>query len=63
MSRESIVRAVAGAVVLTGLGLGVSVDPRWFFLAAFAGTNLLQSSFTGFCPLESILERFAIGRR
>lgn len=62
MKREAIVRAVAGTVVLSGLSLGVLVDPRWLALSAFAGANLLQSSFTGFCPLESILRKFDLGR-
>lgn len=57
MKTETVVRRVAGSFVLASLGLGWSVHPAWFLLAGFVGLNLLQSSFTGFCPLETILER------
>jgi hypothetical protein len=36
------------------------VNPLWFLFTAFVGANLLQSSFTGFCPLERILGRFRL---
>ncbi|MFZ9872421.1 MAG: YgaP family membrane protein, partial [Steroidobacteraceae bacterium] len=51
MNIDRFVLAFAGAVVLISLSLGVWVDQNWFFLTAFVGLNLLQSSFTGFCPL------------
>jgi hypothetical protein len=51
---ERFVRRLAGAVVLVGFLLGWFVN-EWFFLVdAFAGANLLQSSFTGFCPPERV---------
>ncbi|MFB6123337.1 MAG: DUF2892 domain-containing protein [Haloferacaceae archaeon] len=51
---ERFVRRLAGTVVLVGFLLGWFVN-EWFFLVdAFAGANLLQSSFTGFCPPERI---------
>lgn len=56
MKTEAMVRRVAGIFVLASVGLGWWVHPAWFLLAGFVGLNLLQSSFTGFCPLESILE-------
>jgi len=36
------------------------VNPWFFVFTAFVGANLLQSSFTGFCPLEKILGRFGL---
>ena len=53
---ENVVRRVAGTVVLSSLALGWFAHPAWFLLGAFAGANLLQSSFTGWCPLEVLLE-------
>lgn len=61
MSMERIVRMVAGTFVLASLALGWFIDPRFFWFTAFVGVNLLQSSFTDFCPLELILKRFGIG--
>jgi hypothetical protein len=58
--RERIVRAVAGTMVLISLLLAYFVNPYWLGLAAFVGLNLLQSSFTSFCPLEKILDKLGV---
>lgn len=60
MSIDRIVLAFAGTVVLASLVLGLYVSPNWFWLTAFVGANLLQSSFTGFCPLAIILKKLGI---
>ena len=59
MTVENKIRAVAGTFVLASLALGTWVHPGFYFFTAFVGANLLQSSFTGFCPLEMILRRGA----
>jgi hypothetical protein len=58
--RERIVRAVAGTFVLTSITLAWLVHPYWMGLAGFVGLNLLQSSFTRFCPLEIILDKAGV---
>ena len=58
MCNDSIIRRFAGVFVLLSVALGVLVSPWWFAFTAFVGLNLLQSSFTNFCPLERILGRF-----
>jgi len=60
MTIDRIVLAFAGTVVLLGLLLGVVVSAWWLLLAAFVGLNLLQSAFTGFCPLALILKRLGV---
>lgn len=60
MSIERVVIGFAGGMVLVGLALGVYVSPNWLWLSAFVGANLLQSSFTGFCPLAKILKRLGL---
>ena len=57
MSVERIVLAVAGTFILISLGLAHYVSPLWLWFTAFVGFNLLQSSFTGFCPLAIILKK------
>ena len=57
MCNDVIVRRFAGSFVLVSLTLGWFVNPLWFLFTAFVGFNLLQSSFTGFCPLERMLGR------
>lgn len=49
------VRRLGGSVVLLGLALGVFVDSWFLAISAFAGLNLVQSSFTDFCPAERFL--------
>ena len=61
MSIEHQIRAFAGALLLAGLSLGLWVSRYWLFLVLFVGLNLLQSAWTGFCPLEKLLER--LGKR
>lgn len=58
--RERIVRAVAGTFVLTSIVLAYFVHINWLWLGVFVGVNLLQSSFTKFCPLEKILDAFGV---
>ena len=57
MRPEIFIRLLAGTVVLTSVTLGHFVHPGWLLLTAFAGANLLQSAFTGFCPPILLLRR------
>ena len=58
--RERIVRAVAGSLVLISIVLAFNVNIQWLWLGVFVGANLLQSSFTKFCPLELILKQMKV---
>ena len=60
MSIDRFVLAFAGAMVLASLLLGHFVNPNWYWLTAFVGANLLQSAFTGFCPLALILRKAGV---
>lgn len=55
MNNERRVRLLAGSMVAISLLLGYFVAPAWLLLAAFVALNLIQSSFTGFCPAEKFL--------
>ncbi len=57
MTIDRLVLRFAGTVVLLSLLLTHFHSPWWLWLTAFVGANLLQSSFTGFCPLAMILRR------
>lgn len=50
---ERMVRRLAGSLVLASLFLAWTWNPWWLALTTFVGLNLLQSSFTGFCPAET----------
>jgi len=60
MNIDKLVIRFAGAVVLLSLALGVWVSPYWLWLTAFVGANLLQASFTGFCPLAKLLAKLKV---
>lgn len=56
MTIDRYVRLVAGLFVFVSVLLGVYVSPYFFWFTAFVGLNLLQSAFTNWCPLISILK-------
>ena len=60
MYREHVIRMFAGALVIVGVILGAFVSAWWLLLPAFVGFNLFQSSLTGLCPLEIILEKAGV---
>ena len=60
MTIERWVMRFAGMMVLLSLLLAHYVSSNWLWLTAFVGANLLQASFTGFCPLAIILKKLGI---
>jgi hypothetical protein len=60
VSIERVVIAFAGFMVLLSLLLSELLSPYFLLLTTFVGLNLLQSSFTGFCPLAIALKRFGL---
>lgn len=60
MTLHHWLRAIAGTMVLLSLALGWWLHPAWFLLTAFVGLNLLQSAFTGWCPMMAILRRAGV---
>jgi hypothetical protein len=50
-------RMVAGSFILISVALGVWVNPWWLVFTAFVGANLLQSAFTGTCPMVWFLKK------
>ena len=57
MNIDRIVLAVAGLFILLSSTLAYYHHIYWLFFNAFVGLNLLQSAFTGFCPMASILKK------
>ena len=65
MTLNRLIRIFAGFFVLLSLALGVPGSPlfvsaNWLWFTAFVGFNLLQSGFTRFCPLESVLRGLGV---
>ncbi|MDE3066091.1 MAG: DUF2892 domain-containing protein [Verrucomicrobiota bacterium] len=62
MKMHLLIRRFAGAFILVSLLLVHYHGAYWLWFTAFVGFNLLQSSFTNFCPLELVLKRLGAGR-
>ena len=60
MCNDNVIRRFAGVFILASVALGYWVNPAWLLFTAFVGANLLQSSFTRFCPLERMLGRLGL---
>ena len=65
MTTWQFVRVFAGLMILISLALGVPDSPAfvttwWLALTAFVGVNMLQSGFTGWCPLEIVLRKLGV---
>ncbi|MCP4690955.1 MAG: DUF2892 domain-containing protein [Desulfobacterales bacterium] len=58
MNVDRLVNAMAGAMILITLLLSRVHSVHWLWFTAFVGANLLQSSFTGFCPAAIIFKLF-----
>ena len=62
MTTLKATRIIAGTLVIIGTALAYWVSPWWHLLPAFVGFNLIQSSFTGYCPAGGVLRKFGIGK-
>ena len=54
------IRAIAGTFVLISVLLAVYVNNNWLWFTAFVGANLLQSSITKWCLMETILKKLGV---
>jgi hypothetical protein len=57
MNLDRAVLAFAGCVILLSVALAHFVSPWWLLLTVFAGLNMLQAAFTGFCPAAMIFKK------
>lgn len=60
MTLDRAVLAFAGLVVLASLALAQFVHPAWIWLTVFAGANMFQAAFTGFCPAAMLFKAFGV---
>lgn len=60
MTVERALRLMAGTVILISLGLAHYHSPNWLWLTAFVGLNLLQSSFTNWCPAMTVFRALGL---
>ncbi|HAP41498.1 MAG TPA: DUF2892 domain-containing protein [Nitrospira sp.] len=60
MKLHDWLRLIAGVFVLASVVLGATVHPAYNYVAAFVAANLIQSSFTGWCPMMALLRRLGV---
>jgi len=60
MTVERWLRAIAGFFVLVSVLLAHFHTPYWLLFTGFVGLNLLQSAFTNWCPMMTILTKLGI---
>jgi hypothetical protein len=60
MTIDRAVLAFAGCIVLTSVVLAVTWSPWWLLLTGFAGANMFQSAFTGFCPAAIVFRKLGV---
>ncbi len=60
MNVDRAVFAFAGTTLLVSLVLAWLFSPYWLLLSAFVGLNMLQSAFTGFCPVAMVFRKLGL---
>jgi hypothetical protein len=60
MTVNDALRAIAGFFVLASVALGYFVHPGFFLFTAFVGANLLQSGFSKWCPMITVLRKAGV---
>lgn len=60
MTINQWLRFIAGGVVLLAVVLGATVHPYYNYLTVFVAVNLIQSAFTGWCPMMALLRRLGV---
>jgi hypothetical protein len=60
MDLNEWLRLIAGGFVLASVFLGMTVHPSYHYVAAFVAVNLVQSAFTGWCPMMALLRKLGV---
>ncbi len=60
MTLDRSVMLFAGVMVLLSVALTAFVSPLFLWFTVFIGANLIQSSFTGFCPAAMVFRKLGI---
>jgi len=57
MKLNNALRLIAGIMIAISICLQTFHDPRWVWFTAFIALNLIQSAFTSWCPMISLLKK------
>ena len=48
---------IVGAIILLSVVAGMMLNPVWYWLAGVTAVAMIQSAFTGFCPIHFLLSK------
>ena len=60
MTVDRMLRLIAGSFAIISVLLGMYVHPAFLWFTVFVGLNLVQSAFTNYCPMMTILHRSGV---
>ncbi|TWX58561.1 YgaP family membrane protein [Colwellia hornerae] len=60
MNKNDALRLIAGTMILISLILTVTLSINWLWFTAFIAANLIQSSFTKWCPMMVLLKKVGL---
>jgi hypothetical protein len=60
MNLDRVVMTFAGLMILVSAALVYFVSPWWLLFTAFIGLNLVQASYTGFCPAAIVFRKLGV---
>ena len=63
MTVERYLRAIAGFFILLSILLAHFHSSYWLLFTGFVGLNLLQSAFTNWCPMMTVLENIGVEKQ
>ncbi|HUO86812.1 MAG TPA: DUF2892 domain-containing protein [Thermoanaerobaculia bacterium] len=62
-TKRRIHDGIVGLLITVGVALGYWLAPAWLILPGVVGLLLVQSYFTGFCPVYYTLDRLKVAQR
>jgi hypothetical protein len=60
MNVERDLRGIAGLFVIVSVLLAYYHSPYWLLFTGLVGLNLLQSAFTNWCPMMTLLRKLGV---
>ena len=60
MTVDTMIRLIAGLFVTASVLLGMFAHPYFYGFTVFVGLNLVQSAFSGWCPMMSLLRALGV---
>lgn len=60
MNIDRLLLIFAGVMILVSLVLTVKVHASFIWFTAFVAVNLIQASFTGFCPAVIVFKKLGV---